>query len=176
MKEQQQKLDRSPYEMGLLYLSALERGLFPSMRKMCKELLIDHGNVAKYIALARLPKDVINAFPSPDEIKQRWATDLSKAVRDDEAHVLQVAAEIQREVPRPSSQLVFERLTKNVVSVEDKCANSRIDGVKRQAGKLGFIKTKQGFQVVIDLENFDHSRLIEVKAVLNTAVNKLVCS
>ena len=177
MKEQLQKFEMRPYEQGLLYMNALDKGLFPSIRKMCKQLLIDYGNVSKYIALAKLPKEVIDAFPSTDEIKQAWATNLSKAVKNNEAHVLKVAAEIQRENPRPSSQLTFERLTKNEVDTSGKkYESSCIDGIKRQAGTLDFKMTNQGIRVVIDLDNFDHSRLSDVKHALRSAVSQLVCS
>lgn len=101
----------TPWEQGVMYDDALTQGLFPSLRRLAEALGISSGNVAVARKLAHLPKEVIEAFPSPLELQFRWATPLEECLQKDPQRVLRTADELAKASPRLSAKLVFERLT-----------------------------------------------------------------
>lgn len=109
-RENRQRADLRPYEQGLMYARALDDGLYPSARKMAEALGVDRSNVGKALDLARLPKDILDAFTSPLEIQYGWVAKLNAALQNDLDVVLSVAKEIQKQVPRPNSKEVLKRL------------------------------------------------------------------
>jgi len=94
-RENRERADLSPWEQGVMYSKALERGLFTSNRQLASALSVDLSNLGKSLALARLPAAVIAAFASPLDIQLRWAPLLSKALESDEAAVLSRAREME---------------------------------------------------------------------------------
>ena len=62
-RENRERQDLSPWEQGMMYRRALDLGLFTSNRALATALGIDHSNVGKSLALARLPDEVVAAFP-----------------------------------------------------------------------------------------------------------------
>lgn len=109
-RENRNREDLSPWEQGVSYKDALDRGLFPSQRQMSQELGVSIGRLSMAIALASLPEEVVNAFPSPLEIQYRWAQVLAEALEKDTARVMTVAAELEKESPRPNAKQVLTRL------------------------------------------------------------------
>ena len=80
-RENRERADLSPWEQGVTYVRALDRGLYPSNRQMAAALGVDISNLGKALALARLPEAVVAAFPTPQSIQLAWATELGKALR-----------------------------------------------------------------------------------------------
>lgn len=101
----------TPWEQGVMYDDALTQGLFPSLRRLADALGISSGNVTVARKLAHLPKEVIEAFPSPLDLQFRWATALEESLQKDPQRVLRLAGELANTSPRPSAKVVFERLT-----------------------------------------------------------------
>lgn len=94
----------------MTYLRALEKGIYPSNRQMAAALGVDISNLGKAIALARLPAAVIAAFPTPQSIQLAWATDLGKAMTEDESGVLARAQALSTEKTALPAKSVFARL------------------------------------------------------------------
>jgi ParB family chromosome partitioning protein len=113
-RENRERADLSPWEQGVMYLGALEDGLFASNRQLAAALGIDPSNLGKSIALAKLPAAVIAAFPSPLEIQLRWAPLLNKALETDAASVLKRAEGIAAQPERRTSKVVLAHLTGGV--------------------------------------------------------------
>lgn len=107
----------TPWEQGVMYDDALTQGLFPSLRRLADALGISSGNVAVARKLAHLPKEIIEAFPSPLELQFRWATPLEECLQKDPQRLLRTAEELAKASPRPSAKTVFERLTGSTVNV-----------------------------------------------------------
>jgi ParB family chromosome partitioning protein len=84
-RENRGRKNLSAWEQGKMYLRALDRGLFPSNRQLAENVGVDLTQVGKALALARLPKEVIEAFASPLEIQFRWAKPLADASECDPA-------------------------------------------------------------------------------------------
>jgi len=82
-RENRERADLSPWEQGVMYARALDSGLFTSNRQLANALGVDHSNLGKSLALARLPNEVVNAFPTPLDIQLRWAPLLNKAMEAD---------------------------------------------------------------------------------------------
>lgn len=82
-RENRLRADLSPYEQGLMYKRALDVKMFASQIAMASELGVEQGTVSKAIALANLPKQILNAFESHLDIQFRWASDLNKILKSD---------------------------------------------------------------------------------------------
>jgi ParB family chromosome partitioning protein len=109
-RENRGRADPSPWEQGMTYLRALEKGVYPSNRQMAAALGVDISNLGKALALARLPDAVVAAFPTPQSIQLTWATDLGKALQEDEAGLIARAQGLATEKGVHSAKSVFARL------------------------------------------------------------------
>lgn len=168
-RENRQRKDLRPFEIGAMYAKALDEGLFTSARKLAEEVGIDQSQLNKALSLARLPIDVLKAFESPLDLQYRWVADLVGAIQKDPDHVLSIAKSICDESPRPASVEVLGRLTMGRGTVPHPVGrNESIVGSAGQKGKLAFNEKRRS--VRIDLANIDAARFAEVKA----AVKKLL--
>jgi len=109
-RENRQRKNLSPWEQGVMYLRALEEGLWPSNRKMAEALGVDLTNLGRALALARLPSEVVQAFSSPLDLQFRWAAPLAAALESDQSSVFSRASEIAATSPRPRPSEVFHML------------------------------------------------------------------
>lgn len=109
-RENRGRADLSPWEQGVMYRRALDSGLFPSQRRLAAAIGAQSGNVSTAVQLGSLPKEVVQAFPSPLDLQFRWAAPLTTALEKDPAGVLSRAREIMAETPRPSAKEVLARL------------------------------------------------------------------
>ena len=168
-RENRQRKDLRPFEVGAMYAKALDEGLFSSARKLADEVQMDHSQLSKALSLARLPSEVLKAFISPLDLQYRWVNDLVHAIQKDPDHVLSMAKEIQNQSPRPASNDVFKRLTEGCGTVPRLVPKEEaIKGADGQSGLIAFNLKKRS--VRIDLENIDPTRFAEIKA----AINKLL--
>lgn len=168
-RENRQRKDLRPFEIGAMYAKALDEGLFASARRLAEEIGIDHSQLSKSLSLARLPADVLKAFPNPLDLQYRWVGDLVGAIQKDPDHVLSICRTIQKESPRPSSLEVFRRLTNGCGTVPHPFTKTEnLDGVGDQKGQLAFNEKKK--TVRIDLTNINPKRFAEIKV----AIKKLL--
>ena len=168
-RENRQRKDLRPFEIGSMYAKAMDEGLFPSARKLAEEVGIDHSQLSKALSLARLPVDVLRAFQSPLDLQYRWVSDLTDALQRDPEQVLIEAKAIQSENPRPASALVFGRLVLARGTVpQSKSKEEAFSGTANQSGKIVFNPKKRTIR--IDLANIDPARFDEIEA----AIKKLL--
>lgn len=109
-RENRGRADPSPWEQGMTYLRALEKGVYPSNRQMAAALGVDISNLGKALTLARLPDAVVAAFPAPQSIQLAWATDLGKVLQEDAAGLIARAQALAAEKGAHSAKSVFARL------------------------------------------------------------------
>lgn len=109
-RENRSRKDLSAWEQGVMYRRALTEGLFPSNRKLAEAVGADLTNVGRALALADLPKEVVDAFPSPLELQFRWARPLREALDRNPEGVRRRAAQLAAASPRPKAKAVFDRL------------------------------------------------------------------
>jgi len=79
-RENRLRADLRPYEQGVMYRKAIDRGLFPNPAALALGLGVDKGNVSKVLQIAELPEVVLDAFRSRLAIQYRWGTALKKAL------------------------------------------------------------------------------------------------
>jgi len=110
-RENREREDLSAWEQGVMYMRALEQGLFPSAKQLAAAIDRDLGNIGKAMALAKLPGEVVRAFGSPLNLQFRWATALKDAHQRDPEGLLAAAREIAAKVPAATPAEVFAALT-----------------------------------------------------------------
>jgi len=164
-RENRQRMDLRPYEIGAMYDQALKEGLFPSARKLADEVGIDHSQLSKALSLARLPEEVLKAFASPLDLQYRWVADLTGALQKDPDMVLELAKVVQSEDPRPSSADVFKRIVAECGTVPQD--TKKVEELKGKGGVRAQVTfDKKGKSVRVELKNIDPSRFAEVKETL----------
>ncbi len=144
-RENREREDLSPYELGKHYQRALALKLWPSMRQMAAALGVSHQLASKALVVAELPEQVIAAFSSPLEIQYRWAAALRDQLDKDSERVLGRAAELLT-APRPgNAREVLERL---LGAKPDAPAGIVVDGKKladiQQSGKRVSVRFASG--------------------------------
>ena len=164
-RENRQRKDLRPFEVGTMYAKALNQGLFTSARKLAEEVGIDQSQLNKALALARLPGDLIKAFVNPLDLQYRWASDLVGALQKDPDYVLAMAKAIQSEEPRPNSADVYRRLIEIRGTVPHLAAKTiSLDGKAGQKGNLIFYEKSR--RVEICLSNIDSTRYGEIQVLI----------
>lgn len=93
--ENRDREDISDYERAMDYADAVERYYGGKQKAMAARLEVSESWLSRYLHLARLPKDIVAAFASKTEIKERMARDL-KPVLASYAARIEVFAEAQR--------------------------------------------------------------------------------
>jgi ParB family transcriptional regulator, chromosome partitioning protein len=101
-RENREREDLRPIEVGYFYKKALDAGLFPSLRSMALKTGIDHGNLSRAITLANLPKHVLNAFTNPLDLQYADAALLNSEVQKNPDAILNRAKFILTTSPRPN--------------------------------------------------------------------------
>ena len=165
-RENRQRADLRPIEQGFMYKKALAEGLFPSMRKLCDSISVDQGNASRYIALANLPQEVIDAFEKPGDLQQLWASDLARAVSENADYVLDKARSIGQTTPRLPAKKVYEALiSKGNIDTSSTSQKFKeeiaIQGKDGQTGKIKFNPEKR--TLTVSFKNIDEARLDEFK-------------
>lgn len=94
-RENRLRADLSPWEQGMMYVKALDKGLFSSNARLASALGRDTGVIGKALSLARLPTTIIEAFNSPLEIQYRWAKPLTDRLLSDPENIIARARQIK---------------------------------------------------------------------------------
>ena len=109
-RENRGRKNLSAWEQGRMYQDALDKALYPSLRKLAESLGVNVSDASRAIGLAKLPEDVVRAFQTPLDLQVRWAKPLSDALQKDPDGVLTRARELLVNVgPRVASD-VFDQL------------------------------------------------------------------
>ncbi len=109
-RENRERADLSPFEQGRSYLSALEAGLFPSLRRLAEAVGVSHTWVRKSMLVAQLPDPVVRAFRSPLEIQPKHAEEITAALELDRAGVMRRAESLRLSDQRLSAAQTVQAL------------------------------------------------------------------
>jgi ParB family chromosome partitioning protein len=109
-RENRERADLSPFEQGRSYLSALEAGLFPSLRRLAEAVGVSHTWVRKSMLVAQLPEAVVRAFRSPLEIQPKHAEEITAALEIDRAGVMRRAEKLRLSDQRLSAAQTVQAL------------------------------------------------------------------
>jgi ParB family chromosome partitioning protein len=169
-RENRLREDLRPYEQGLMYVRALDEGLFSSQRKLAEDLGLQSSNVSTAINIARLPKVVVEAFSSPLDIQYRWSAPLSEALKVDADVVLSRAREIA------SSRVTGANISavhvyNSLIGASDVGPKSVSHTVKVD-GKAAFKVSVSKGRAVIDLPLLSKSMLLKVERAILEALKQ----
>ena len=166
-RENRNRADLSPYEQGEMYSKALREGLFPSMRQLSKALGVDLSAVSRYVQIAQLPLEVLNAFNSPLEIQQRWATPLGEVLKNHPELLLVRAKALIGSTPKPSAADVFKTLVGEGVDP----INSATPDIRKLTGRSGECEIKfdrKRNSISIQMDRIDPRRIDELEKIIGS--------
>lgn len=133
-RENRQRKNLSAWEQGMMYVRALEAGLFPSMLALARAIGRSQGDVSAAISIANLPTEVVEAFVSPQDIRFRDAKELKDAVAKAPEAVIAVAQDLAKDEERTAAD-VREALVQAANDVQESADTA---GSKaRKGSKLG---------------------------------------
>ena len=169
-RENRQRSDLRPYEQGEMYRRALDEGLYGSLRKLAEAIGAQPSNVSVAIKIARLPDDVLNAFPSRLDIQYRWALPLTDAVEKEPDLVLKKANAIAAsKADAPHSPVDVYRL---LTGTGKEALGMTPDKAHVDMASKVVIK-KNGNKVVFEIDNLSkdkvdriHEAIVQILAVL----------
>jgi len=149
-RENRQRSDLRPYEQGEMYRRALDEGLYGSLRKLAEAIGVQPSNVSVAIKIARLPDDVLNAFPSRLDIQYRWALPLTDAVEKEPDLVLKKAKAIAAsKADAPHSAVDVYRLLAGTGKEAPDMTSDKARAV--MASKV--VVKKKGNKMVFEIDN-----------------------
>ncbi len=109
-RENRARKDLTAWEQGVMYLKALDTGLFPSKRALAGALGVDHSALAKAVTLAELPQPIIEAFHSPLDLQFRWGQPLAAAFAADPDTILARASVLKEQRGNLNARSIFDQL------------------------------------------------------------------
>jgi ParB family chromosome partitioning protein len=169
-RENRERSALRPWETGTTYARALDEGLFASARKLAEAASIDLSQLGKALSLARLPVDVVAAFPSPLDLQYRWATLLTQALQKDPDLILERAKTIKTGGEKLSAGQVLTRLLEGGGTVPP--PPKRKMAVKGKDGQIGEIKFDTGKKTVVaSFSNIDPKRFSEIEKALKAILS-----
>jgi len=159
-RENRQRADLRPYEQGVMYARAMDRGMFPSIRKLADDAGADSTNASRVISLARWPATVLDAFESRLDVQYRWIIDLIPVLEKEPDSVLARAAEISAKRAAGAtvtSQAAFSALMGKLekpVALKPKVlkVGDRVLSVSERNNKVSFV-----------LDKLDKSKLAKIE-------------
>jgi ParB/RepB/Spo0J family partition protein len=110
--ENRLRTDISPYERGMSYARWIRGGHFNSQEDLARTLKTSAAQVSRLLKMARLPSIVVDAFGSPQEIRESWGLLIMDALDDPGRRdaTLRAARIIARKQPRPATPDIFRWL------------------------------------------------------------------
>lgn len=145
-RENRQRADLRPYEQGEMYRRALDEGLYVSLRKLAEAIGVQASNVSVAVKIARLPADILDAFPSRLDIQYRWAAPLADALEKEPDVILKKAKDIfsrKQDKPKIAADVYRELIgiikdTSENLSIEASNVLVSTVVVKRRGKKVSF--------------------------------------
>lgn len=153
-RENDQRKDLSPYELAMHYKRAIDLKLYRNWSEVAAVLGKTKALLSRYSALAELPKAVVDAFPSPNDIQPKWATTLRRVIDVDADAVVQAAKKARGS--GLNAKLVFEMLI-NLPEKELTRVNFAIGG---------WVETDRTVRIDINKSRLTPEQLEELQAYL----------
>jgi len=174
-RENRGRKNLSPWEQGRMYQIAIEKGLYPSQRKLSEAVGVDVSLISKSIALARLPSTVIEAFTSPLDVQFRWAQPLTEEAQKNPEQIIAIAKQIiiEARTTKFTAADVFTRLIGRSVAkdVDEALSELQEESEPKSQEDLNFFVNERGDLVITiktGIINVDH------QATLRTLLEKFL--
>ncbi len=168
-RENRERQALRPYETGVMYARALDEGLFPSARKLAEAVSIDLSQLGKALALARLPKEIVDAFASPLELQYRWVSDLNAALQKDPDLILTRARELSKVQSKEVGLKVLKALLHGGGGTVPPPRKSKLSGKSGRSAELKYDANKQAAE--IHLKGIAPELFDEIEALIQKALS-----
>ena len=166
--ENRLRQDLSPYERAIGYERWLREGHFASQDEIANALQISSAQLSRLLKLARLPRQVVDAFPSVRDLCAGWGVELSALLKEDLASrgVLQAAEGIAALPERPPAEEVFRLLCAAAKSSKAGKDDARVV-TDRHGNELFRVRHQRGAVVInVLMELLSKSSLEQIERVL----------
>ena len=163
-RENRQRVDLRPYEQGEMYRRALDEGLYASLRKLAEAIGVQASNISVAVKIARLPADVLDAFPSRLDIQYRWAAPLADALEKEPDVILKKAKAIvdRKDVAPRSATDVYRALIGSSKNITD-----NLSPEFSSSGTNSVVVKRSGKKVLFEIDNLNKEKFERVhKAIL----------
>lgn len=170
-RENAQRKDISPYEIGWHFLKCLQEGIYSSQRDISRHRGLSNVLVHKYIQVAELDEAILSAFGDPRAIRLRWIQELQQALSSNKEEVLKTARALangtEKHTPEEVLNTLIEGPNKTHLSHETSARKARAEeqifrlpGSKKVGLKLvtkivpkqGATRIKWGFGIDVDYQ------------------------
>ena len=164
-RENRQRKDMRPYELGVMYDRALKEGIFPSAKKMSEATGAHLGTMGKALVLARLPDYVIQAFPSPLDLQYRWADLLDQAAKERPEETKDIARAIKAEKLGYSAKEVYERLA-GIYSAPTDDASPRVNITGSSGSSAAISVNPTNRSISVSVKNIDPAKADQLEKLI----------
>lgn len=164
-RENRQRKDMRPYELGVMYNRALKEGIFPSAKKMSEATGAHLGTMGKALVLARLPDYVIKAFPSPLDLQYRWADLLEQAAKERPEETKETARAIKAEKLGYSAKEVYERLA-GIYSAPTDDASHRVSITGSSGSSAAISVNPTNRSILVNVKNIDPAKADQLEKLI----------
>jgi ParB family chromosome partitioning protein len=164
-RENRQRKDMRPYELGVMYNRALKEKIFPSAKKMSEATGAHLGTMGKALVLARLPDYVVEAFPSPLDLQYRWADLLDQAVKERPEETKEIARSIKGEKLGYSSKEVFERLA-GIYTASSEDAAHRVNITGSSGSSAAISVNPSSRSISVNIKNIDPAKAEQLEKLI----------
>lgn len=164
-RENRQRKDMRPYELGVMYNRALKEGIFPSAKKMSEATGAHLGTMGKALVLARLPDYVIKAFPSPLDLQYRWADLLEQAAKERPEETKETARAIKAEKLGYSAKEVYERLA-GIYSTPTDDASHRVNITGTSGSTAAISVNPTNRSISVNVKNIDPAKADQLEKLM----------
>lgn len=146
-RENEEREEQCAYDKGRSYAQWLAEGLFADQMDVAREVGISKASMSRYLQVARLPQEVVEAFGDPRGIALRWVEDLARVLNTDRAAVLSKGRELASKAESLPPEVVLRTLLSAGAGSRPRPKASRTETFKiggRPAFSYGFDKGKVG--------------------------------
>jgi ParB-like chromosome segregation protein Spo0J len=175
--ENRNRLDPTPFELGIFWHRLLKNKDFTGQRPLAEHAKVSPATVNRYLKFAELPPEVVAVFRDPREIRVEWLDALLQACESNLPRVLEVCHEF-REKPANLAITVFHRLigrAKESSEVITTPKRTVVAWTRKVNGCRAYVLKKEAPKELIEaLDNFllqwtrEHGEEIDLDAVNKT--------
>jgi ParB family transcriptional regulator, chromosome partitioning protein len=163
-RENEERYDLSAFEKGRMFARWLEAGLYDSQKEVGEAVGLGEPAVAKYLAVANLPGEVLAVFTDVRLISMRWGSALSQALKTNQSAVLKAAEKLAARKPLPEPDAVFRALV--AAGTHGSGAPSRATSREESVRIGGRVPLKVGSgrnRIVLKLQHLDEALQKELR-------------
>lgn len=162
-RENEDRYDLSAHEKGSMFVRWLEAGIYDSQRELSAEVGLGESAVAKYIAVASLPPEVLKGFGDERTIQMTWGPALSAALKTNEAAVLKAATRMRERKPAPTPDMVFKALVSAAAGKASAARGTSREESVRIGGRIPLKVGSGRNRIVLKLAHVDEAMQKELR-------------